>query len=360
MNHIILSLFQINLFSFNKYLSNLNLSYKLTIKIIVLYTIFIYVSISVQNPIFSEEIPTSTAKSFKKWGYVYSNSFEKFPNQYINRLQKDFDILCITGLLLRGTGQLRFENEFMNKLIKSGLNTEKVIIYPMVGISSVKEGITILSSEGARVKSIENILKFLKAYNFQGVHLDFEGLPEDYARPYASFLKELKEKLNSNNIHLSISLFPPLEFNDPNKGFHNPSILTSSVDSVVLMAYDYHNTKTEQGCVTGETWAENNIIEVKKYFKAEEIWLGIPSYGYEWSGALKSPRVVSSREAQLLKNQFPHLKEPLGCTKISKKENGKESFIFYADIDLRNGLTKLAEKYNLLGTALWRIGLEDE
>ncbi|NBU98836.1 MAG: hypothetical protein EBS19_11610, partial [Spirochaetia bacterium] len=205
-----------------------------------------------------------------------------------------------------------------------------------------------------------NILKFLKAYNFQGVHLDFEGLPEDYARPFASFLKELKEKLTTNNIHLSISLFPPLEFNDPNKGFHNPSILTSSVDSVVLMAYDYHNTKTDQGCVTGETWAENNIIEVKKYFKPEEIWLGIPSYGYEWSGALKSPRVVSSREAQLLKNQFPHSKEPLGCIKISKKDGGKEGFIFYADIELRNGLTKLAEKHNLIGTALWRIGLEDE
>ncbi len=358
MKYFSIYIFQNTFSKLNNFLPDNNIIKKCTIKLLVFFVIFFNYSFHI--PILSEEVNPQTPKGFKKWGYVYSNSFEKFPNQYINRIQKDYDIICITGLLLRGTGQLRFENEFMNKLIKSGLSNDKILIYPMVGISSVKEGITILSSEGARLKSIENILKFLKTYNFQGVHLDFEGLPDDYARPYASFLKEMKEKLKTNNIHLSISLFPPLECNDPNKGFHNPSILSSTVDSVVLMAYDYHNSKTEQGCVTGETWAENNIIEVKKFFKPEEIWLGIPSYGYEWSGMLKTPRVVSSREAQLLKSQFPHSKEPLGCIKISKKESGKESFIFYSDIDLRNGLSKLAEKHNLIGTALWRIGLEDE
>lgn len=311
--------------------------------------------------LFSQET-TNNPSTIKRWGYVYSNSFEKFPPQYIARIQRDYDIICITGLLLRGSGQLRFENELLNKITKSNISKDpiKPIIYPMIGISSVKDGITLLSSESSRLKSIENLSKFLTTYGFKGVHLDFEGLPEDYSRPYAAYLKELKTQLNSKSIHLSIALFPPLDFSDINKDFHNPEHLSPFVDSVVLMAYDYHNSKTDPGCVTGEKWAENNIVELKKFLKPEQIWLGIPSYGYEWSKTLKSARVVSSREAQLLKTQNPHQKDILGCTQMTRKEGNKESVLFYADVELREKLIKLAEKHNLIGSALWRLGLEDE
>ncbi len=313
------------------------------------------------NYIFSQEIQRP-ASQIKKWGYVNSNSFEKFPPQYISRIQRDYDIICITGLLLRGTGQLRFENELMNKITKSKISKdpEKPVIYPMIGISSVKDGITLLSSENSRLKSIESIIKFLNTYNFKGVHIDFEGLPEDYSRPFGAYLKELKTQLSAQNIHLSIAIFPPLDFSDINKDFHNPEHLSPYVDSVVLMAYDYHNPKTDPGCITGEKWAENNIEELKKFLKPEQIWLGIPSYGYEWIKSQKTARVVSSREAQLLKAGNPHQRETLGCTQINRKDGNKESIIYYSDLELREKLLKIAGKHNLIGTALWRLGLEDE
>ncbi|MCB1177599.1 MAG: hypothetical protein KDK36_08490, partial [Leptospiraceae bacterium] len=55
----------------------------------------------------------------KKWAYVYSNSFEKFSENYIKRIQTQYDVICVTGLMLRGTGQLRFQKELINKLDKA-------------------------------------------------------------------------------------------------------------------------------------------------------------------------------------------------------------------------------------------------
>ena len=312
--------------------------------------------------VFPQDLQTKSPKPPQKWGYVYSNSFEKFPQSYVNRILKDYDVICITGLLLRGTGQLRFENEFINKITQAGIrkNPDKPIIYPMIGLSSVKDGISLLNSDNSRKKSIDNIIKFLTAYNFKGVHIDFEGLPEDYARAFSLYLKDLKTELQQVNLILSMAIFPQLEFKDTNKGFHNPSFLSQSVDMIVIMMYDYHNTKTEQGCTTGELWAENNIVEIQKNFSSEKIWLGIPAYGYEWSNALKTPRVVSAREAHILKNQNPFTRDPNGCIKITVKEGGRESIIFYSDEQLRSNLNKLAEKYSLSGTALWRLGLEED
>lgn len=302
-----------------------------------------------------------TGKKFKKWGYVHSNSFEKFPQSYINRMEREYDILCITGLLLRGTGQLRFENELINKISKAGIgkNGEKPRIIPMIGLSSIKDGITLLGSESSKNKSIDNINKFLISYRFKTVHIDFEGLPEDYAKSYAEYLKTLKIQLTHSGIELSIAIYPPLDFPDPNSGFHDPQLLSNNVDSIVLMAYDLHNTKTDSGCVTSETWSEKNLQEILKFFPPEKVWLGVPSYGYEWSNILKTPRVISSREANLLKKQNSFSRDSTGCIKIISKDGNRESVIFYADEELRNNLEKLSQKYNLIGTAMWRIGLED-
>lgn len=332
---------------------------KIIRKSLIIFKYFLLLEISVCGAILLNA--QEAGGKLKNWGYVYSNSFEKFPQTYMNRMEREYDVLCITGLLLRGSGQLRFENEFLNKISKAGIgkNPEKPLIVPMIGLSSVKDGITLLTSESSRNKSIENITKFLSSYRFKSVHLDFEGLPQDYAKAYSEYLKSLKEQLSKLEIELSIALFPPLEFPDPNGSFHDPAILKDNVDSVVLMAYDLSNQKTEPGCVTSVQWAEKNLIEILKYFPSEKVWLGIPSYGYEWSNYLKTPRVVSSREANLLKKQNSFNKDDSGCIKISIKDGAKEGTIFYADQELRISLQNIADKLKIKGTALWRIGLED-
>ncbi|MDX1959010.1 MAG: glycosyl hydrolase family 18 protein [Leptospiraceae bacterium] len=300
-------------------------------------------------------------KPGKKWGYVYSNSFEKFHPDYITRIQREYDVLCVTGLLLRGNGQIRFINELMNKLQKAGINHKKnkPIVYPMISLSTVKDGVNFFSNDSARQKSIENINNFLKEHEFTGIHLDFEGLPQEFAKPLAAYLKSLKEELNKNGFKLSFALFPQIDFGDE-RLFHKPDLIAKAVDEIVLMAYDYHNTKTPAGCVSNDVWAKKNLEEILKHFKPDQIWLGIPAYGYEWFVGSKRVSVLSARDGYELIRLFPFSREEKGCLKISRKEKNKESFIYFADSELRASLDEQRNEFGLLGTAIWRLGMEED
>jgi len=299
--------------------------------------------------------------SFKKWGYVYSNSFEKFSSSYIQKIQKNYDILCVTGLMFRGTGQLRFENEFLNKLDKAGidLRSEKPLIYPMVTLSSIKDGIQLLTKQSSKLKSIQNLSNFLKKNGLKGVHLDFEGLPEDYSKELGSYLEDLKNELSKDDIKLTFAIFPQIEFSSV-RLFHNPENIASNVDEVVLMSYDLHNMKTSPGCVSSPEWTKKNIEELLKYFSTEKIWLGIPAYGYEWSTKSKRVNVISAREAEILLSHYVYTRDENSCIKIQKKEKEKESIIYYSDRETRKQIFNSISHLNLAGTALWRLGLEED
>ena len=308
----------------------------------------------------SESVVTDSSP--KKWGYVYSNSFQKFPENYKKFILEDYDILCITGLLFRGTGQLRFENEFINKLQNAGIstNSEKPIIYPMVALSSTKDGIQLLTNENSRTKSIENLKSFLKRYGFKGVHLDFENIPIDYASHLGEYLGELKKEINEDDIKLSFALFPQIDIPIQLRSFHKIELIAPNVDEIVFMAYDYHNLKTEEGCVSDKSWAENNIIEITKFISPSSLYLGIPSYGYEWYENSKRIAVISAREAERFKQTFPSERDESGCLKINKKKGKKVSKIYYSDKEFRKSLEELVGKYNLSGSAIWRLGLEEQ
>jgi spore germination protein YaaH len=335
------------------------------IKNILIY-ILLLISISIfpEAPAEKNEEKKEEQK-LRKWAYVYSNSLEKFTPNYIKKIQSNFDVICVTGLLLRGTGQLRFQNELINKLDKAkvvynskGKETGAEIV-PMVAFSSNKDGINLLKNENARLKSIENLKIFLKANGFKTIHLDFEGLTEDYAKLLANYLKELKENFSKEELKVTFAIFPQVDFSDLKK-FHKPELIAPHVDEVVLMSYDYHNIKTKAGCVTSYIWSEKNLEELIKHFPANKIWLGVPAYGYEWFIESKRVNVISAKEADLLLPQYMNSREASGCIKIIKKEKGKESIIYYADSETRKYLVNPARNFSIAGTALWRLGLEED
>lgn len=331
--------------------------------IVIVFTIILEAQDKNKEIITKKDLKSSTDEKnqMKKWGYVYSNSFEKFSPNYITQIQKKYDIICVTGLMFRGTGQIRFEKELINKLQKAKIDYKSTnpLIYPMVTFSSVKDGINLLTRENSRAKAVENLSLFLTTHGFKGVHLDLEGLPADYSKALGVFLDELKEELSSHDIKLTFALFPQIDFSDL-RLFHKPEDIAKSIDEIVLMSYDYHNIKTKAGCVSTPSWTRKNLDEVLKHFSAEKIWLGLPAYGYEWAISRKKVNVVSAREAQAILNRYVSSRDESSCVKIQKSEKGKESIIYYADQETRKILSEIAKESNLIGTAVWRIGLEED
>lgn len=306
--------------------------------------------------------PTTNKHITKKWGYIISSSLPKFPKEYLESISKDYEILCINGLELNGKGQLRYTSQFIDKIAKSKLKsteTSRGIIYPMITVSTIREGIELLNSEKAIRKAKEHISDFVIENGFKGIHLDIEYLPPEFDIKLAEFLNQLKIGLKEKNIKVTFAVFPQIDFPANTSKLHNFEKLVNSVDEVVLMSYDLHNKKTEAGCVTSLEWTKKNLNHILKYFKPEQVWLGMPAYGYEWILESKKVNVVSARDGDIYKKTWETKRENSGCIKILKEDKKKTSLIYFADDETRNKMIEIAEEYKIRGTSVWRLGLED-
>lgn len=304
----------------------------------------------------SQELFIKTKKKFNSWGYILSKQIPDFSDSKIKKLLTEYDFFSINGIYLNHRGQLKFTSDLVQKLKATEFGKEENLkkIYPMIVFTNIREGMEFLNSQKSKDKLEKDLLIYLEKNKFGGVHFDIEYLPIEYSTKLANFFKELKPKLNEKELKLSTSFFPQIEFPEKISKLHDPTLLKDSVDEIVLMSYDLHNTKTIAGCVTSIDWTKKNLDEILKHFKPEQVWLGIPAYGHEWFYDSKKVKILSSYDFEEFSKKENYEKESSGCKKMIRKK----SIIYVADKETKSDLIQIAKEYQLKGYAIWRIGLE--
>ena len=160
----------------------------LTLKIYLGIILALYTNFSILPQSEPKEIPKQINPK-NQWGYIVSSSLQKFSPDYLDSISKSYEILCINGLELNGKGQLRYTSQFTDKISKSGLKSKdaaRAIIYPMIIVSSIRDGIELLNSDKSKRKATDLIVDFLQEQDLKGVHLDIEYLPPSVKNEYVS------------------------------------------------------------------------------------------------------------------------------------------------------------------------------
>jgi spore germination protein YaaH len=319
---------------------------------------FIVFLFLIQSYLFSQSLVLSPHKKNSTWAYMLSKNLPNFSEKYLDSIRNKYDIICIDGIQITGKGKVRYQNPWLDKLKQTKLLSKETgsKIYPMLIFSTNRDGIEFLNSEKSQGKFRIEILQFLQENSLSGIHFDIEALPIEYSEKLSKFLKNLRSELNAKKIKLTIAVFPQIDFPENLSKLHDLNLLKDSVDEIVLMSYDLHNTKTVAGCVTSYEWTKQNLNHLLKFFKPEQIWLGIPAYGYEWNINQKKVNIVSSYDGKQYIKTNDYIREESGCLKIVKKN---KSMIFFPDSETQSTLGKISDELNLKGTALWRIGLEE-
>lgn len=304
----------------------------------------------------SQELFIKTKKKFNSWGYLLSKNIPDLTDSKVKLISESYDIISINGIFLNHRGQLKFTSDFMLKIKANDFGKEENLkkIYPMIVFTNAREGMEFLNSEKSKEKLEIELIQFLEKNKLGGVHFDIEYLPFEYAEKLSLFLTELKPKLNEKEKKLTISFFPQIDFPEKFSKLHNPEKLKNAVDEIVLMSYDLHNQKTIAGCVTSLDWTKKNLDEILKYFKPEQIWLGIPAYGYEWFFDSKKNKILSSFDFQEIQKKENFETEISGCKKVIRKK----SILYVADKETKESMIQIAKDFQLKGYAIWRIGLE--
>ena len=289
-----------------------------------------------------------------KWGYIHHKA--NLDAGYIESIIDSYEVIAITGFTIAGPRKISHDANALYRTVLSAAQKHGTMLYPLISFSSPAAGHNILENGNSRKELADTIVSFAGERGWSGVHLDFEYLPPGDALALSMLLKELKRR--SQGLKLTMAVFPQAGFPEKYAGFHDPALLSPHVDEIVLMAYDLHRPGTAPGPVTNLAWAEKNILALLAYYGNDRIWLGVPAYGYSWHG--KSAEAVSAKYGEVLAGKFGSRRDASGCLHIRYNAGNKSREAYISDRYMRSQMSGLAARYRLRGTALWRLGFEEE
>ncbi len=214
----------------------------------------------------------------------------------------------------------------------------------------------ILHNSVKKERLINDIIKYLKQYQLQGINIDFEEFKEKGDEPIIAFQKELYEKLHPMNFIVTQDIMPY------NEDF-NIKELSKYNDYMFVMAYDEHYSSSVPGAISSQQWIEKVLDETAKEVPSEKIIMCFAGYGYDWPMNTEAT-TVTYQQALANAKQFN--------VPIDFNNDNYNNFYTYTDADhikhevwftdaaTNFNTIRFADEYGTAGTALWRLGSEDE
>lgn len=214
----------------------------------------------------------------------------------------------------------------------------------------------ILHSPAKRQRLINDIVKYNQQYGLQGINIDFEEFAEKGDEPIVAFQKELYEKLHPLGLLVTQDVMPS------NQDF-NIQQLAQYNDYMFLMAYDEHYATSIPGSVSGQQWIEKVLDETAKEVPSEKIILCLAAYGYDWAAGREATTVTYQQALANAKqynatidfdnNSYNNNYSYVDADNIHHQ-------VYFTDAATNFNTVRFADEYGAAGTALWRLGSEDE
>ncbi|MCC8122909.1 MAG: LysM peptidoglycan-binding domain-containing protein [Oscillospiraceae bacterium] len=223
----------------------------------------------------------------------------------------------------------------------------------------------ILEDINAQDRLIANILAVMAEKGYAGLDIDFEYIPTDLAGAYPLFLERVTSALNPRGFTVMAALAPKTWAGQQGVLFeaHDYRAIGSAVNEVLLMTYEW-------GYAAGPPMAVAPVPEVRRVieyalteFSGDRIWMGIPTYGYDWT----LPFVEGESRARSLSPQEAIALALRYGVAIEYDSDAQSPFFYYQDEegithvvwfeDARSIRAKLAliPEYGLKGAGYWNL-----
>ena len=232
-------------------------------------------------------------------------------------------------------------------------------VWPMFTNSNMSETSKMLSDYKSRETVINQIIKYIKQYNLDGINIDFEGMYETDKDNFSRLLIEIRPRLNEIGAVLSVDVTAPDGAPEWSLCYDRYTI-GKVADYVMFMAYDqYGVSATKAGTTAGHNWVEANIKKFlgQEEVKAEKIILGIPFYTRVWkesNGNVTSSVVnIGNVNKVIPSNATKTWDEDLQQYYVEYTKGGATYKIWVEDEKSLEAKLDLVSKYNLGGAAYW-------
>ncbi len=314
-----------------------------------------------QSIVISYGAPELSEKSIGGYAYTYID------DDLLRRTLPYMTYLSVFPYGLTEGGDL-ISPEGDERLIRTAKEYNTV---PLLSLTSLtEEGVfssplvdSILSNRELRTRVIENTVNAVFEKGFGGVDMDFEFIDPELADAYAQFITELKNSLGEGFVVFA-DLAPKTYRTQPGLLYeaHDYPMLGSSADKLFLMTYEW-------GYMYGPPLAVSPIENVRSVIEyavseipPEKLFMGIPSYGYDWSlpfiqGETRAETLSSEEAVDLARryNAVIQYDTEYMAPYFYYVKDSVQHVVWFQNARSADSLARLAEEYSLDGINVWNV-----
>lgn len=310
--------------------------------------------------------PTSSKLILGYGTYYYSGDSTSYNslvghNSLINELATHTYIIDSTGdIYIQGNGP--FPINQVSYAIGHGIKTLAVVRNEF----NASVATSVLNNSSYRINLINSIIKSLRSNNFNGVNIDFEMLNSSDRDAYTSFMKELYSTLHPQGYIVSLAL--PAKTYDSVKAYwsyaYDYASLGNYSDQVILMTYDEHYPGGTPGPIASINWVQQVVSYAASVIPRSKLLLGLAAYGYDWpsnGGATVSYSIQTANNIAEKYGAEIQWNSSAQVPYYNYTDNNQVTHSVYFENSTSIGYKlNIVNNSNLLGAAIWRLGLEDE
>jgi cellulose synthase/poly-beta-1,6-N-acetylglucosamine synthase-like glycosyltransferase/peptidoglycan/xylan/chitin deacetylase (PgdA/CDA1 family)/spore germination protein YaaH len=217
-----------------------------------------------------------------------------------------------------------------------------------------------LANPAARARLVSELTNFATTHHQAGIVVDFEDVPDASQVNFCRFAQELGQSLHHSQQKLMIAL-PAADWS------YNYAYFAAQADAIILMNYDQHWPTSKPGPIAAQDWFQRNLTNLLKIVPPQKIVMGIANYAYDWPDATATDR---HPVAQASSFQWAVNRAIESGSDINFDPDTLNLHFSYEDGDVTHNVWMLdavtaynelraAERADVQGTALWRLGSED-
>ncbi len=211
---------------------------------------------------------------------------------------------------------------------------------------------------------IQQVTDTLSYYKLNGINIDFEELIEKTNGPLTVFQEKLYEALHAKGLLVTMDV-------EPKNNDYDYTKLSAYNDYIVLMAYDQYNNSTGPGPISAQKWIEDAVSWTAERIDPSKIILGLGSFGYDWANgkydatdtyndAINKAKSINANiiyDNDSYNLHFDYTSEEKDSSgNIDKTQHE----IWFTDAATTFNILRLSDEFPTAGTALWRLGSEDQ
>lgn len=218
----------------------------------------------------------------------------------------------------------------------------------------------LLSKTSTRQKLIADMMEEAENYGFDGFNLDFESLKPEAMPHYVQFIREMSIACRERGLVLSVDNYVPSEYTAD----YNRKEQGIVADYVIIMGYDEHYAGGEKGSTASIEFVEQGITDTLLEVPKEKVINAVPFYTRLWTeedGKTTSSALGIYKAKEWIEEEGVELswQEDLGQYYGEHKESETATEYLWMEEEKSLGLKMdLIRKYDLAGTAVWKLGLE--